>query len=629
MFILFGSLCIIFSMGRIHQLDEQTANMIAAGEVVERPMGVIKELVENALDAGSDRITVSVEDGGITRLSVSDNGCGMDAKDAVNAFLRHATSKIGSSRDLWDISTLGFRGEALPSIASVSKLTLVTSDGNDSTRVVIEYGKTVSVGPWPGDVGTEVTVENLFARTPARLKHLRSAAYENSLIQDVIMKFALSRPDVSFTFISSGKTAFRSTGSGSLQEVVFQCWGREAAEQAIDVSFSDYDYQVSGCLIKPNISRSSRNFMHIFMNGRMIRTYRLYQAVMDGYEDFIVKGRKPLCVLNIKSDPHLIDVNVHPSKWEIRISKENQLEYLIRDHVREALSSEMLAPNIHPFAQRDVMYEQIPLDTDTALRKPFLPTAEDPVIKEDESIPQASEETVKPAAEKSAALYAEDAKKREEKTVKVQESFEVKGAPDQESAKPLSQKLPEMQVIGQLHEKFILCACREGLAVIDQHAAQERVHFEQYSRMLNQNPVMMDLLVPISLKAGDDIVQRVDELNEAVRDLHVCFEPFGGGTLIVRSVPAWMKDLEEEPFLQDVLDNFRNDRKSVFQRMERKKIATLACHHSIRFNRPLTDQECRAVVDQLNDCENPYHCPHGRPTFVILSEKELAKEFLR
>ena len=621
-------------MGRIRQLDEQTANMIAAGEVVERPMGVVKELVENALDAGADRITVTADEGGITRLSVSDNGCGMDAKDAANAFLRHATSKITSSRDLWDIATLGFRGEALPSIASVSKLTLVTSDGNDSTRVVIEYGKTASVGPWPSDVGTEVTVENLFARTPARLKHLRSAAYENSLIQDVIMKFALSHPEVSFTFISAGKTAFRSTGSGSLQEVIFQCWGREAAEQAIDVSFSDYDYKVTGCLVKPNITRSSRNFMHIFMNGRMIRTYRLYQAVMDGYEDFIVKGRKPLCVLNITTDPHLIDVNVHPSKWEIRISKENQLEYLIRDHVKEALAGTMLAPNIHPSPKREVLYEQIPLDTNSAFMRPFVEqaalamknTEEIPEEKPAEKKKEAPGESVFPSQKEAPAVPGE------EKTPKSRERREVPPlaeAVNSEKAEPLSKKLPEMQVIGQLHEKFILCACEEGLAVIDQHAAQERVHFEQYARMLNQDPVMMDLLVPLSLKASNDLVERAEELNEAAADLHVCFEPFGGDTLIVRSVPAWMKDLEEEPFLQDVLDNFRNERKSSYQRMERKKIATLACHHSIRFNRALTMAEMKAVVEELNACDNPYHCPHGRPTFVILSEKELAREFLR
>ncbi len=603
-------------MAIIRQLDEQTANMIAAGEVVERPMGVVKELVENSIDAGAKRITVSVEEGGIASLTVSDDGCGMDSKDAVNAFLRHATSKIRSSEDLWDIGTLGFRGEALPSIASVSKLTLVTSDGTDCTKVVIEYGKTVSVSAWPCNQGTEITVENLFYRTPARLKHLRSGAYENSLVQDVIMKFAMSHPEIAFRFVSSGKEAFRTTGSGDLKEVIFQCWGREAAEAAIPVSFSDFDYQVSGYLVKPNITRASRNFMHIFLNGRMVKTYRLYQSVMDGYEDFIVKGRKPLCVLNIKMDPHLLDVNVHPSKWEVRISKENQLEYLLKDNVREALKNTMLAPNIRP-SRESVQYEQIPLETNLTFHKPFV------------SAPR-PEVNVTPAPEPEPAFIPDVPHVKPEPVRTESEVPEVTETPvTLTEPEPVVQKLPEMQVIGQLHEKYILCACEAGLAVIDQHAAQERVHYEEYCRALNQNPVMLDCLVPLTLAAGDDLVRRIDELNAAAADLHITFEPFGHDTLLVRSIPAWMKDLEEEPFLQDVLDNFRNERKSSYTRMEKKKIATMACHHSIRFNRALTMQEMNEVVAQLNDCENPYHCPHGRPTFVILDEKDLAKEFLR
>lgn len=589
-------------MGRICQLDAQTANMIAAGEVVERPMGVVKELVENAIDAGADRITVASEDGGISRLTVSDNGCGMDSQDAVNAFLRHATSKIRSADDLWDITSLGFRGEALPSIASVSKLTLITSDGNENTKVVIEYGKTTSVSAWPCNQGTEITVENLFWKTPARLKHLRSGAYENSLIQDVIMKFALSHPEIAFVYISSGKEAFRTSGNGNLQEVIYQCWGREPAEQAIPVSFSDFDYQCDGYLVKPSITRASRNFMHIFLNGRMVKTYRLYQAVLDGYEDFIVKGRKPLCVLNIRMDPHLLDVNVHPSKWEVRISKENQLEYLIRDNVREALKNSMLAPNIRP-VREPRLYEQLPLDTNLVSVKPFV--AETPETNEPEPVVPVNEPV-------------------KETPPVIQQVFE----PEPE-AEPVRERLPEMAVIGQLHEKFILCSCEAGLAVIDQHAAQERVHYEQYRAALNENPIMLESLVPVTLKASDDLVRRVDELNEAVKELHITFEPFGHDTLLVRSFPAWMKDLEEEPFLQDVVDNFRNERKSSFGLMEKKKIATMACHHSIRFNRSLTMEEMNEVVRQLGECENPYHCPHGRPTFVILDEKDLAKEFLR
>ena len=593
-------------MGKIHQLDTQTANMIAAGEVVERPMGVVKELVENAIDAGSTRITVSVIDGGMTKITVRDNGIGMDSEDALNAFKRHATSKIKGQNDLFDIHTLGFRGEALPSIASVSKVTLTTSDGNDSTRVQIEYGEIKNAGNYPCDEGTEISIEGLFYRTPARLKHLKSGSYENTLIQDVIVKFAFSYPSIAFTFISNDRISFQTTGKGNLLEVIYQAWGREAGENAIAVDFSDYDYHVTGYIVKPSLTRVSRNCMHVFLNGRMVRTFRLYKSILDGYEDFIVKGRNPLVVLNIEMDPQLLDVNVHPSKWEVRISKENQLEYLIKDNIREALKSTILAPvaEVKVAVQRAAV-EPIVFDTNSALVTPFVAEKEVTVtpVVETKPIETIKEENIKPVIQEEKII--------EEKEIQ-------------------HEKLPEMTVIGQLHEKFILCSTEKGLAILDQHACQERVHYEELLQKLEETtPVMMELLVPISILAGNDLVERVDEINASISDMHFQFEPFGRDTFIVRSVPMWMKEVEEERFLQDVIDNFKNDRDSKYARMEKKKIATMACHSSIRFNRTLSLDEMKEVVKQLYKCQNPYHCPHGRPTFIILDEKELTKEFLR
>ena len=597
-------------MGKIHQLDTQTANMIAAGEVVERPMGVVKELVENAIDAGSTRITVSVIDGGMTKITVRDNGIGMDSEDALNAFKRHATSKIKGQNDLFDIHTLGFRGEALPSIASVSKVTLTTSDGNDSTRVQIEYGEIKNAGNYPCDEGTEISIEGLFYRTPARLKHLKSGSYENTLIQDVIVKFAFSYPSIAFTFISNDRISFQTTGKGNLLEVIYQAWGREAGENAIAVDFSDYDYHVTGYIVKPSLTRVSRNCMHVFLNGRMVRTFRLYKSILDGYEDFIVKGRNPLVVLNIEMDPQLLDVNVHPSKWEVRISKENQLEYLIKDNIREALKSTILAPVAEvKAAVQKVSVEPIFFDTNSALVTPFVAKKEVTVTPVVETKPSETikEENIKPVIQE------------EIKEEKIIEEKEIQ-----------HEKLPEMTVIGQLHEKFILCSTEKGLAILDQHACQERVHYEELLQKLDETtPVMMELLVPISILAGNDLVERVDEINASISDMHFQFEPFGRDTFIVRSVPMWMKEIEEERFLQDVIDNFKNDRDSKYARMEKKKIATMACHSSIRFNRTLSLDEMKEVVKQLYNCQNPYHCPHGRPTFIILDEKELTKEFLR
>ena len=616
-------------MSRIIQLDEQTANMIAAGEVVERPMGVVKELVENSIDAGSTRITVTLREGGLSMLSVADDGIGMDSKDAVMAFQRHATSKIRTQTDLWRIHTLGFRGEALPSIASVSKLTLTTSDGNESTRVKIEYGKTVSVSTYPCDQGTEITVEGLFYKTPARLKHMRSAAYENSLIQDVVVRFAMSHPEIAFRLISDGRTSFQTTGKGNLLEVLYQAWGRDAAENAVRVEFSDFDYKVEGYLIKPSVTRSNRNAMHVFLNGRMVRTYRLFKAIEDGYEDFIVKGRHPLAVLRIDMDSQLLDVNVHPSKWEVRLSKENQLEQLIREEIRKALSSTVLAPKAEVQTARQTYYEPIRMEElEQPAPEPVRETK--PEVSSKPYTPHTFAESMpKPSVrEYTDAFLAAAEKKTEEKTPDIIREPEpvIEEIPE---APVRQERLPDMQVIGQLHGKFILCAVENGLAILDQHACQERVHYEEIRAKLNTEPAMTDCLIPLQVNASADLVSRCGEINEAVKDLHIEFEPFGRDLLIVRRIPLWMKEIDADRFLQDVIDSFKDERQIRYARMEKKKIATMACHSSIRFNRNLTMDEMKEVVAQLRNCENPYHCPHGRPTFIILDEKELTKEFLR
>lgn len=593
-------------MGRIHQLDAQTANMIAAGEVVERPMGVIKELVENSIDAGSTRISVSAENGGIDRVTVSDNGCGMDSEDAVNCFGRHATSKIRGQNDLWDISTLGFRGEALPSIASVSKLTLVTSDGTDSTRVKMEYGELKSAEPYPSDQGTEISVEGLFYRTPARLKHLRSGAYENSLIQDIIMKFALSHPEIAFTFLSNGREAFRTSGSGDLQEVLYLCWGREAAEKAIPINMEDFDYKGSGYLVKPEVNRASRNFMQVFLNGRMVKTFRLYKSILDGYEAYLPQGRYPLAVVNISMDPHLLDVNVHPSKWEVRLSKENQLEYLIRDSVAETLSRQMLAPKVRR-AQEAPAAAQMRMEFDTFQHAPAVsPKPQAALEKKTES---------EPAEEKKD--LAEPAK---------QEPIMAETLQEPAGQYP-ERTFPEMTVIGQLHSSYILCSTEQGLAVVDQKAASQRIAYEKIERQIQNNETMQDLLVPLTLKTSDDVVQRLAELNAFAEDLRISFESFGPDTLLVRSIPAWMSGLEEEKVLYDVLDLFAEEEKAGIRRIAGKKIAELASTHAIHACRKLALAEMNQFLKDLSACANPYQSPSGHATFVIIEERDLAKEF--
>lgn len=601
-------------MGRIQQLDTQTANMIAAGEVVERPMGVVKELVENAIDAGSTRITVSILEGGLTKLTVTDNGCGMDRGDAEMCFARHATSKIRKENDLWAIHTLGFRGEALPSIASVSKTTLTTSDGNDSTRVIISYGKVESVSPYPSEVGTEISVEGLFYHTPARLKHMRSNSYETSLIQDVIGRFALSHPEIAFQFIVDGRETFRTSGQGNLLEVIYSVFGRSAAENAKEVSFSDFDYQVDGYLVLPELSRASRNQMVIFLNGRMVRTYRLYQAIRDGYGDSIPKGRYPMCVLSIQMDPHLLDVNVHPSKWEVRLSKERQLEYLLQDEVRKQIQGDRPLPKANVEEVRMEYYQPMAMDLNSLMVK------DEPVKdiqKEEHPIVDQSVEIKKESSEEVPLHF-------ETQTIEVPVIPTVeKETVEEEEQTPL----PEMRILGQLHATYIVSECEQGLVLIDQRSALRRIHYEEILQSTQKDTVLMDMLVPITIDVEPSILTKIEEINEAIKPLSLSFEPFGNNTVLVRSIPSWMKDLEEETFLKDLLDALTQEKNVSYEKVNAESIAKLASQNIRGVNKNYSNEELQAIVEQLKNTRNPWTAPDGKSVLLVLEEKEFAKEF--
>lgn len=586
-------------MGRIHQLDTNTANMIAAGEVVERPMGVVKELVENAIDAGSTSITISVEEGGLSKITIIDNGCGMSSEDAEMAFERHATSKIKNEKDLFSIHTLGFRGEALPSIASVSKVTLITSDGNDNTRVIISYGQKESVGPYPCNQGTEISVEGLFYHTPARLKHMRSSSYESSLIQDVIYKFALSHPEIAFHYINDGRDCFRTTGQGNLLEVVFQVYGRAASENAIPVDFSDFDYHVTGYLIKPEISRASNKMMHVYLNGRMVRTYRIYKAIQDGYMKVLPNGRYPLCVLEIEMDPHLLDVNVHPSKWEVRISKEIQLETLIKDEVEKALNVKEIIPQVE-VKEAQVEYYQ-PLSFEEELKPEPKPT-----------IPQ---------------QIQQEAKQDEEILQEIQTKIEPKKEVVEEEAEEIP--FPSMLPIGQYHQRYILCEMENGICIVDQAQAMRKIIYNEIYQQIGKEETMMELLLPITLHTGSDVVDRIDEINSILQDMHITFEPFGTDTCIVRSIPTWLQNIQEDAFLQDVLDAFQNETIQHLKQSIKEKVAQFASAHCTKKVTTLSKEEMQSLIEQLSQCKQPFTGVDKKPLLIVLDETELMKGFKR
>lgn len=670
-------------MGRIHQLDEHLRNMIAAGEVVERPAGVVKELVENAVDAKATRIEVQITQGGIDSIVIIDDGIGMDAEDAKLAFERHATSKLKEEADLWNIHTMGFRGEALPSIAAVSQVTLKTNNGTEATEVMINFGEKQAARATAAPQGTMIEVRNLFQKTPARFKHLKSPQYEFSLILDMIQKFALAHPEIAFYLSHDGKTAFQSKGNDRLQEVMMQIYGRDVAKGAIAIDASDYDYHISGFAAQPQHHRATKYYMTLFVNQRMIRSYHLQKAIIDAFHAYMPKDRYPIAVLNIEMDTQLVDVNVHPSKWEIRLSKEKQLEKLLYQAIDAALKSKLQIvqadlpkpkdkkPEITKLEftyardpQLTKLHQEVnegftnpkelpPLDfaeISAKMKEPItqkMPKA--PVVEmkmqteaevEDQPItyPQYSRSNMKKVEysyKKEAISLDENVISQSECKVSDQET-EVKTAQapketmKQEGAKPQNECLPSMQVIGQFHQSYILAQGEAGLYIIDQHAAQERYHFEVIKQqILSGNNDTQPMLIPISLEVDSRVKVRLNELNEAMSALGIQLEEFGNNALILRDLPTWMQQLNEEAFLQDLIDQWLKDEDIDESKLRHLAIATMACHSSIRFHRSLTHAEMQQVIDDLGKCEQPFHCPHGRPTFICITDEQLTKQFLR
>ncbi|MBP3398359.1 MAG: DNA mismatch repair endonuclease MutL, partial [Erysipelotrichaceae bacterium] len=602
-------------------MDTQLSNMIAAGEVVERPGGIVKELIENAIDAHATRIEIHCLEGGIARIEIIDNGDGMDREDAQRAFARHATSKIKTTDDLWSISTLGFRGEALPSIASVSKTTLLTSDGVESTSVKVEYGEMVEVSDAPSSKGTTLIVEGLFQRTPARLKHLKSSHYEAAVIQDHVQRFALSHPEIAFHLVIDGKESLKTSGMGSLREVMVQIYGRDCLKNTFEVKGSDFDYQISGMASLPHLTRANKNYIHLFINGRMIKSYRLTKAVLEGYRSYLFNERYPIVVLNIAMDERLVDVNVHPSKWEIRLSKQQQLEYLIQDVVRDCLKAQFASAQVtkvqsfEPVKKIEAEENKTPqVNLDKIFVKPFKKETQTPVQPVE----------VFSTSEK---IYAQSTLDLNET---VPEIDVLKVHEQEELYKPNVKPFPAMEAIGQLHGRYVLAESEEGLYIIDQHAAQERVNYERIRRQFDeQKPAMIDMLVPVMVQASANVMHRMDELNDLLKMFPLHLEAFGQTTLIARSIPLWMQKVDETAFLQDLIDLFDSEKSLNPTDLNKDRIATMACHHSIRFNRVLSHAEMQEVIDALKKCDQPYHCPHGRPTFILISQNQLIKDFKR
>ena len=585
-------------MSIIKVLDPSLANKIAAGEVIERPSSVVKELVENSIDAGATVVEVKIKEAGKKLICVSDNGKGMDKEDAHLAFQRHATSKIIKERDLFSIHTLGFRGEALPSISAVAEVTVETCKGNIGTRLKVVDSKVVEDEACASRIGTTIKVENLFYNTPARLKYLKSDNVEISHISEVVSKIALSHPNVSITLYVEDKVNFFSTGRGDVLEVISSLYGLNVAREMKKFECDEDDFSISGYTSSLGVSKANRNFIITILNGRCVKMIGVQNAVIDAYKTYLSDDRFPITVINIEVDPTLVDVNVHPAKHEVRLSKEKELKEIVERTIRELFQVTNIAPKI--YSEPAKKSEQIKLDVDTFYnRESNFNLNEEIVINEN--------------------LIQEE---REEMNKVV----------DFSSIETNDKKYIKLIPIGQYHAKYILAYDEDAMYIVDQHAAAERINYEKFQRELNDQSkwAFTALLVPIVVNTSSVQATRLLDYLDVFKNIGIEMSPFGINAFKVTSIPVWMREANVNEYIDEVVEQVLESKGKVkLGDLRLKAISTLACKASLKANKNLSMQEMQTLLDNLFICNNPFTCPHGRPTLIVYDTNELDKMFKR
>lgn len=562
-------------MGRIRKLDERTIGLIAAGEVIERPASVVKELVENALDAGASAVTVEIVGGGLERLTVSDNGCGMDPEDAVLALERHTTSKITGPEDITAVATLGFRGEALASIALVSRLTLKTRthDAAEGTMVESTGGKITAVRPAGCPAGTTVSVADLFFNTPARRKFLKSPSFEGALAAEMAARLALAAPAVRFGVFQNGRRTLTTPGKGNLLDTACAVLGADVAEGMMEVNLAERGLRVYGLVSGPALHRGSRRHQYFFINGRPVRCHPLAAAVEDAYAGILPTGRYPVVILYLELDPAAVDVNVHPAKWEVRLHRQQEIARATGEAVRRALGRPVATGGIR-------------------------------VPPRDSGPP--------PDGVAVAQLFA----------------FAASPGEVREAA-PEYTALPEMEPIGFLPPTYILAQSPGGLVIVDQHAAHERVLYEDFLRKFASRPRVQVLATPLTLELSPADIHLVEMYTDLFEDAGFILEPFGTRVFALRGVPAFLGGPAGAEDVRDLLDALANERPSTSTGFRELLARTLACRRAVKAGQPLAPAEARALLTALAGAASPHTCPHGRPTYITIGHNELARRFLR
>lgn len=603
-------------MQKIKQLDDILANKIAAGEVIERPANVVKELVENSIDANSNKIDVIIEEGGLNLIQVIDNGEGMVKEDALLCFSRHATSKIKDDQDLFCIQTLGFRGEAIPSIASISNFELKTSTGEKGTTVIYQYGKFISCDESDCKKGTDIKVKKLFQNVPARLKYIRSINAEFANIQTYLERLSLSHPDISFTLINNGKIVYKTNGNGNLLEVISNIYGLNVAKNMIPVNFEDDEFIISGFISKIDINRASKNHIVTMVNSRVVKNKITTDSINNAYRRYLIDKRFPIAIVNIEIDPFLVDVNVHPSKLEVRFSKEYKLKDLVYQGISDALSKVNLtySPSV------------------TNSRPKFVPDLQqmDFEFKYDE---QSNDEKIENENILDKRIYQETILENQINTIN--ESKKEYIVPDKQTIESKLEPKPKIMkkkllVKGQIHGSYIICEDETGMYIVDQHAGQERINYEYYlEKYANLDLSMRDLLVPITLEYPMSEFLIIEERKQILAKLGINLEIFGDNGYVIKQLPMWMQNIDEHVFIEDMVTQLLHDNKVDVIKLQEHAIATLSCKASLKANTHLSQEGMQNLIDNLMCCDNPYVCPHGRPTIIYYSTYEIEKLFKR
>lgn len=683
-------------MSKIHVLNQDTINKIAAGEVIERPMAVVKELTENAIDAGAGAITVEVKDGGKALIRMTDNGVGMNEEDVRLAFTPHATSKIADAEDLLRVSTLGFRGEALASISSVSQLEMVTKTRNElmGCRYEADGGKERTLEAVGCPDGTTILVRNLFFNTPARLKFLKSSPTEAGYINTLIERLALSHPDISFRFINQNQTKLHTSGNGNLKDVIYHIYGKDITSNLLEVDASEVSCQVKGFIGKPIISRGNRNYMNYFINGRYIKSSTIHKAIEDAYQPYTMQHRYPFTVLHFTVAPELVDINVHPQKMEIRFSDAQGIYQSVYHAISEALKHREFIPEVSLASSDSKPVPKKGQATAKPVREPEMFEKKrmqsvqilEEIKKQDERFKkqgmmqetavygkrdntetlkgmdassdmepiqaagsavlnigqaEATENTVSNMEQTKAAGNAvpnmeqtENAPNTVPHTERtnevrynvhdpVQESFFDKGILSEQAQK-------EVKIIGQVFDTYWILQYDSAMYMVDQHAAHEKVLYERFMRQFSEKKPMVQLLQPpVVLTLTMQEEQAVKEHMSVFEELGYQIEPFGGREYVVNGVPAHLPQIGNEELLKEVIDAMVDEHARPTPDILKDKIASMSCKAAVKGNNRLPREQMEELLRELMTLENPYHCPHGRPTMIKMTKTELDKKFKR